>query len=300
MPLFEVTTKPYIGVTGFMRPEEVVELQAMFDPAGSRQLMVGVLASAKTLGNRRNRRPNRYPEPGALPEIIDAVDTTRAFALMHYAPLGPELRSGYRDRAEWRADEAQLFADCQHFLEDTVRQWSPADRQKFAGFQYNYPLPTRPSLYWLESRRAQLCDGPTRSVLQFAPRNIEQIWRFVDYEGTLCDYLGYLYSSNHQRLTSWPFSTLLYDISGGEGIALDPATVRTEIEPFMQLVRHETNLRIGVAGGLFGHTVPALAPLVEYYPEICIDAEGALRDADDRLDLDAAKRYIEAALKLFP
>ncbi len=300
MSLFEETTKPYIGVTGFMRPEEVVELQAMFDPEGSRQLMVGVLASAKTLSGQRNRRPNRYPDPAALPEIIDAVDTTRAFALMHYAPYGPELRSGYRDRGEWRADERQLFSDCQSFLEDTVRLWGPDSRHKFAGFQYNYPLPTRPSVYWLESRRAQLCDGPTRSVLQFAPSTLQHTWRFADYKGTLYDYLSYMYASNRQRLTSWPFSTLLYDVSGGLGITLDPTTVKDEIEPLMQLVRRETNLRIGVAGGLSGDTVPGLAPLVQYYPEICIDAEGALRDVNDHLDLDAAKRYIEAALKLFP
>ncbi len=137
-------------------------------------------------------------------------------------------------------------------------------------------------------------------MLQFAPSTLQHTWRFADYKGTLYDYLSYMYASNRQRLTSWPFSTLLYDVSGGLGITLDPTTVKDEIEPLMQLVRRETNLRIGVAGGLSGHTVPGLAPLVEYYPEICIDAEGALRDVNDHLDLDAAKRYIEAALKLFP
>lgn len=54
--------KPYIGITGFMSRDEVEEVLTVFPENSTRKLMVGVLASEKTLHGPTNKWPNRYPD----------------------------------------------------------------------------------------------------------------------------------------------------------------------------------------------------------------------------------------------
>lgn len=77
---------PYIGVTGFMTEAEVTAAVAAFDALPNprqRVLMVGVLASSKTLRGEQNRWPNRYPRVG---EIAGLLSPHRwVLNLIHYA-----------------------------------------------------------------------------------------------------------------------------------------------------------------------------------------------------------------------
>lgn len=74
--------KPYIGITGFMFKEEVTRvLEDMPEPC-QRQLMVGVLASSKTLRDMPVRRPNRYPRISQIGKIFQ--NDPRALNLIHY------------------------------------------------------------------------------------------------------------------------------------------------------------------------------------------------------------------------
>jgi len=72
----------YVGVSGFMRQDEVRGALAAFPDCG-RSLMVGVLVSAKTLGGQRNRYPNRYPLVEDIAGIF--VDDPRCLNLIHYS-----------------------------------------------------------------------------------------------------------------------------------------------------------------------------------------------------------------------
>lgn len=289
--------QPYIGITGFMHPSEIEAIQSLFDPGGPRHLMVGILVSAKTWRGQPTRHVKLYPEVSRLQELFAAVDPTRAFGLVHYNAFGPPDSNGYPTSTDWLKDENRLFYDCRDILY-AAHDWEPEVRAKFGGFQYNLPLPARPSLYWLENRRSSLCGERGHSVLQLWPQQLELIKPFLKEKRSLAEELDYRYSSHRQRVTSWPFETLLYDVSGGYGVPITPAEALELIEPLIPLTYHKTNLQLAVAGGMCAETVPLFQPVVERYPQLSIDAQGRLRDGNGDLDLDAAKRYVEAALLL--
>ncbi len=72
----------YIGVTGFMTPQEVRAGLKLFPANGNRKLMVGVLVSSKTLQGGTNKWPGRYPKFDRIVEIFQ--DDPRAVNLIHY------------------------------------------------------------------------------------------------------------------------------------------------------------------------------------------------------------------------
>jgi phosphoribosylanthranilate isomerase len=61
---------PYIGVTGFMSSEEVSAVLQGLPTKSPRKLMVGVLASSKTIQRIPNKWPNRYPNPEDIAGIF--------------------------------------------------------------------------------------------------------------------------------------------------------------------------------------------------------------------------------------
>lgn len=75
--------KPYIGITGFMKKVEVLDVLSSMPERCDRLLMVGVLASRKTLYGLGNKWPNRYPKAGDIYSIF--VNDSRALNLIHYA-----------------------------------------------------------------------------------------------------------------------------------------------------------------------------------------------------------------------
>lgn len=77
--------QPYIGVTGFMTHEEVLSILSSM-PAG-RLLMVGVLASTKTMRGVQNSWPNRFPLTSEIRQIF--VPDPRALNLIHFATDDP-------------------------------------------------------------------------------------------------------------------------------------------------------------------------------------------------------------------
>lgn len=89
--------KPYIGVSGFMSQAEVRTALASFPDCG-RQLMIGVLASSKTLVGQTNRYPLRYPTIKAWRGIF--VNDVRCLNLLHYSA----------DRSPSQSDLACLHA----------------------------------------------------------------------------------------------------------------------------------------------------------------------------------------------
>lgn len=76
----------YVGVSGFMTQGEVRAALASFPDCG-RQLMVGVLASQKTLNDEPVRLRRRYPPHGEIRGIF--MDDPRCLNLVHYASDAP-------------------------------------------------------------------------------------------------------------------------------------------------------------------------------------------------------------------
>ena len=89
---------------------------------------------------------------------------------------------------------------------------------------------------------------------------------------------------------------VLLDPSGGYGVPFDTEKTRTYLDA---LSAKNLNLGLGVAGGLSPQTLNLLEPLVGDFPNLCIDAEGKLRDHNDNLDLRVAGEYIKQSLETF-
>lgn len=94
-------------------------------------------------------------------------------------------------------------------------------------------------------------------------------------------------------------SDILLDVSLGRGLFLDQAAL-DEYTAFSKQVRKKyRELGIGVAGGLSADNVADLKPLFKQVGHLNIDAEGQLRDKEDKLDLSKAQAFIEAASSLY-
>lgn len=75
-------TGPYIGVAGFMTPEEVTDALRWVRRGSDRRLMVGVLMDPRTLAGQANERPARYPKREAVSGIFP--NDPRTLNLVHY------------------------------------------------------------------------------------------------------------------------------------------------------------------------------------------------------------------------
>jgi hypothetical protein len=245
---------PYIGVTGFTTDREVRTALAALPKQTSRLLMVGVLASHKTLGGQTNKWPRRYPKADEIASIF--VPDNRTLNLVHYhvgealEPLPEQLVRAMRAGG----------AHC-HGLQLNIAWPDPTD---LGSFRLTYPDAV---LVLQVGSRAM--DKVGRDPLRVAKR-------LKDAYGDLIDYV-------------------LVDPSAGFGQALDPALIM----PFCEAIAETCpQLRCVVAGGLGPDSLALLEPFAAKFPSISSDAEGRLRDDEDRLDLDRVGRYIVGACAL--
>ena len=87
---------------------------------------------------------------------------------------------------------------------------------------------------------------------------------------------------------------VLVDASEGLGIPLDAIRSARYLEAMASAA---PDLDLVVAGGLSaGNIAELLSPLLPQWADVSIDAEGRLRDGEDRLDIVAARAYLEASL----
>ena len=100
---------------------------------------------------------------------------------------------------------------------------------------------------------------------------------------------------------------ILLDLSGGQGIVLDPVVLWPYIEVMQQagyLSAQEGKpdpFGIAVAGGITDKTMKAAMCLFQVYStaRFSIDTEAGVRTGDDRVDYNALAAYIQAAGEVF-
>ncbi len=82
--------RPYIGITGFTKEQEVAEILDTLPPDWNpkRLVMVGVLASGKTIRGIPNKWPKRYPEVKDLGSVFTSDSV--ALNLIHFNTKNPE------------------------------------------------------------------------------------------------------------------------------------------------------------------------------------------------------------------
>ena len=246
--------QPYIGITGFMSKQEVEAVLALMPEGGRHKLMVGVLASSKTLRNVANKWPNRYPKTDKIGNIF--VDHPAALNLIHF---------------NYKKDLGGiLFRE----LETLMHLAAP----NVHGFQLNIAWP---NIEQLEQFRALYPDAVI--VLQIGGRAFAK----ANNDPEMLARLAKVYDKY--------VNYFLLDPSGGFGIELDT----DELQQYIDSLRFSRlKAGLGVAGGLSARTMDLIYPIHRVCSNICIDAEGRLRDEEDQLDLEKAGAYLREALRV--
>jgi hypothetical protein len=226
--------------------------------------MVGVLASQKTLRGEPNKWPARYPVREKLASVF--VGHERAINLIH-------LHS---------EPGRQLLHDMEAVHELGVFNFGSVSQ--LCGFQLNVRWPERRIL----ERYRKSFDSEIRRmviVLQVGNGAMEDVgWnpgdmaeRVKEY-GDLVDYV-------------------LVDPSGGRGIKFNPGLIVPCLRAIKEKCRQE--LRTVVAGGLGPETLHLVEPLLQEFPGISIDAEGALLGEDGKQDLKKTCLYLQRSFDMF-
>jgi hypothetical protein len=256
--------RPYIGVTGFMKQEEVKHALDTFSfgkfgpDTGQRTLMVGVLTSAKTLAGESNKYPNRYPRVEAIPDIF--VRHPLAFNCIHH------------------------HTDNHDALEEQLERLVTIAGPNLDGFQLNV---TWPDVQMLRKFRAR---HGLKLILQVSAKAMAGA---IAPDHDLPTYFKAKKINKVVRQYEDCASYVLLDPSGGKG---EPFNVELAVE-FLNCMK-TSNIMVGEAGGLSASTLGALKPSLQVYPNLSWDAEGRLRDKDDNLDLHAVCHYILESVNL--
>lgn len=271
------TVRPHreICVTGTKTIDQLFKVAAEFVKARAvracatsslidQRLVIGVLASSKTLRGLANHWPMRYPRCDTL---------KRLFALgCHAAEMRLHLNISDTDRL---VEEVELA------------HWMCGER--LSGIQLNMCWPPEYLLTELHRRRPEtdlLLQIGANALLEFEATHGGAI-PFYDVKCIVARVGQYGSSINR----------VLLDPSGGCGVPMNVDRLR----PVVEGLNHAfPNLGIGVAGGLCAETLLSIAPLIEACPTLSIDAEGRLRNPDtDELDMGRVEGYLTAAFDLF-
>jgi hypothetical protein len=257
---------PYVGVSGFMHRDEVLAAitiwrEAWGDREPTHDLMVGVLASAKTIGGSPNKYPRRYPDASQIASIF--VEAPGVLNLLHYAS----------DRVP---DSADIF------LLHTLAG------QRCHGFQFNLSWPERIDLVNLFGHV-----GSRRVVLQAGPKLVREKGGPA-LADMLRPYADHTFRANYGDALA---TDVLLDASGGNGVSIDPLEASG---PLAVISNRLPCLRLGIAGGFCAEKLtPTFAPILR--AGVSIDAEGRLRDDADgggNLDLLKVGAYLRAAVSI--
>lgn len=265
---------PYIGVTGFMSPDEVQAIQDMIDPVSRRKLMVGVLVSDKTAHGQANKYPYKYPAINQVSRIFEVVDPNLAFGLIHFS-----------------SDNRDLWPECHLALQAIDIRNSSLRGDQLRGFQFNYVWP-KPEMV------VDVSHGFRREFYGYEPWHVLQLGPTVLEDSLIAIQEG-VRRYRPLSIDTPPFSYLLIDMSGGRGEEPEWSHVATALQAMQEFVEVGYQLKIAVAGGLAADNLHKLRPLVDLYPDLSIDAESRLRADDGSLDIDRVKAYITAAYELF-
>lgn len=223
--------KAYIGITGFMSPEEAMKIFELVPATSKRLVMIGVLASMKTIRGIQNKWPDRYPAMDKIAGIFP--NHPLALNLIHYNTKKSETL-------------------CEQLLQMT--EFGGANLQ---GFQLNVAWPNPSAL----SKYLSAC--PTKQfVLQIGGYAFEMINHSPErlaskvskeYQGLVSYVLldpsgGYGKLLNTERAKEYLDALVEKEVNTGLGVAggLSPTTLNL-IEP---LVRDFPDLSIDAEGRL--------------------------------------------------
>ena len=251
------TPAPYIGITGFTTADEVAAVAGALPARPARLLMCGVLLSNALLSGQPSAAPNRCPPPDAIAGIF--ADDPRCLNLVHYRP-----RAG-ANLADALARVSDIGGPNCHGVQINATRGAP------------WPEPAALAEYRERRRPRRIVLQVGREAMAAAEHNPAEIARrCAAYAGIITD--------------------VLVDASEGLGRPLDAERTARYLDAIASAA---PAFGLVAAGGLHaGNLAALLAPLLpDWGSIISIDAEGRLRDGDDRLDIGAAEMYLDAAMQ---
>lgn len=216
--------------------------------------MCGVVLSNSLMAGKPTSHPNRYPTPDMIADIFFADD--HCFNLIHYRPPA----------------HGNIAA--------SLRRAFQTGGPNCHGIQVNTPA----NLHWTPTdhiRRFADDHPKARIVVQIGPAAIKDCSkRPSSIANRAADYAPHA-------------SRFIIDPSAGNGLSLD---VKLSTEIANAIAERIPQAAITFAGGLSPANTPAsLRQIALAYPHpFSIDAEGALRTADDHLDLYQAENYLRS------
>jgi hypothetical protein len=262
---------PYIGITGFMSRLEVLQVLDTVPKDAKRKLMVGVLASSKTIAGIPNKWPRRYPKPKKIAEIF--IDHPSVINLIHFNTKEPSALIGQMAMA-------------------TV-----LGGPNLHGFQLNIKWPDIDDLKYYRNRHPNQiivlqCGVGALESVQWNPEKlaaeVEKYYGIVDY--VLVDPSGGFGQPIEAEAIRDYLRGLHFIINRDTYEFRDGELVLTE----------KREMNFGVAGGFSVETLYRIPhDVFRYYPTTSIYAEGRLRDANDDLDIDKARAYVAKAYQMF-
>lgn len=267
-------SKPYIGVTGYTTVEQIDAVHQAVGPYdGDRMLMDAVLIRARDVNQRWANDQVSSPVDFAK-RFMSVDEMQRLFAV----PSDGSLRMiHFLTTTPTRLDEQ--LADC-------IEQFGT----HVDGFQINWlaqPSPTELADFRsaFDRQRATAGLSPSTLILQLHP----QVFENAGESAGLAEYV-------EPYVNAGAITHVLYDPSGGQGLAFDP---QSAIATALELRRAFPELNLGIAGGLSPDNVAANVGTVwREDPMVSIDVESRVRTADDDLDISLAARFISGALDL--
>ena len=260
----------YIGVTGFMTPQEVRAGLRCFEASSDRKLMVGVLVSSKTLVGNTNKWPARYPKVDSrITELFEKqkLDAYKVF-----------------QRHECAVNLIHYNTDDPKTLSDQLIKLAHMYGPYLDGFQLNIAWPHMGEIEKLHAAT----HWEQRLVLQVGGHALDK----VDHDPKkLADMIG------HYGGSVRVINDVLIDPSGGKG---QPFDAEKALSYLKEIASRGFDINLGIAGGLGPESMALLNLLLDDFPDLNIDAEGQLRDKEtDDLDIIKMSSYLTQAQQWF-
>ena len=253
--------KPYIGITGFNHQSQIQQISLETAGMSDSYFMAGVLASDKSLQGLPTRHPHRYPPVADIGSIF--IDPTH-LNLIHYHTDTPVA--------------ASLFSQMLRVRRSGLPHCH--------GLQLNVTWPARAALYAYKHRFPD-----DVLVLQCGKEALAEVGL---YSGKITELSALADLADRIALYGDSIDYVLLDASGGENRLVDVSLTRACLTAL-----YERNVYplLGFADGLTAETLSYVAGtgLFSEFPDVSIDAEGGLRDEEDRLDMTKAIRYYRTA-----
>ena len=254
--------RPYFGITDFTSIEEVRAMEVVmraYRPTPDHMLHVGVMMSRKSL----HGEPTRWAAAWLKNEAIkDVLSDDRVYNCLHYADFAEE-------------QDAHLALS----LAKAMSYGGP----KLHGLQLDMVWPYPPDVIRAKAIARKVIDISPEIILQLGGKALDRMHNDpVMVTGMLAEY-------------GEGIDRVLLDRSGGMGVPLDASALLPFCEEIMLRL---PRLGITVAGGLSAETMHLMGPIWKEFPNISIDAQGALRpsrNAMDPIDWGLAEAYLRAA-----